>query len=95
LRRIDGKVIYSNYTKRGEEGKQAKVPAIMGTNRNEGRAFASYDPAGVNKTVALYLTLYNVFCFATEASKIRQEFGALTFRYQYAGTLTDILGSRT
>jgi cholinesterase len=87
---IDEKIIFSNYTKRTEEGKQAKIPAIMGTNRNEGRAFAPYDPAGVNKTVALWYTLTNIFCFATVASKIRQEFDILTFRYQYAGNFTNI-----
>jgi carboxylesterase type B len=87
---IDEKVIFSNYTKQTEEGKQAKVPTIMGSNRNEGRAFAPFDPNGVNKTVALYLSLSNIFCFATVASKIRQEFDTLTFRYQYAGNFTNI-----
>ena len=87
---IDEKVIFSNYTKRTTEGKQAKIPAIMGSNRDEGRAFAPYDPDGVNKTVALYLNLSNIFCFATEASKIRQEYDPLTFRYQYAGNFSNV-----
>ena len=87
---IDEKIVFSNYTKQTEQGKQAKIPSIMGTNRNEGRAFAPYDPAGVNKTVSLWYTLTNIFCFATVASRIRQEFDTLTFRYQYAGNFTNI-----
>lgn len=69
---------------------QLRQPAIQGTNRDEGEAFAPYHPQGVNQTIALYLGLSNIICWATAATKLRQRYDRLTFRYSYAGNFSNV-----
>ena len=90
----DNKTIFTNYTSRGLAGQQSHLPAIIGSNANEGVAFVSYpiaDPAaGVNTTAATLATLNVIFCPATETISVRQATGRPTYRYLYAGNFSNI-----
>ncbi|KAJ9635538.1 hypothetical protein H2199_008541 [Coniosporium tulheliwenetii] len=70
----DGKVVFDNYTERALEGKLAKVPAIIGTNSEDGVPFAPYNPSGPNQTIAQQALLT----------------GRTTYRYEYRGNFTNI-----
>lgn len=112
---VDEVIVFSNYTQRTINGKQAQIvshsnvnkassllitykPAIMGTNRDEGEAFAPFPlqhpQRGPNQTIALYSGLSHITCWATEASLLRQKYGQgdgkLTYRYSYAGNFTNV-----
>ncbi|KAF3763180.1 alpha/beta-hydrolase [Cryphonectria parasitica EP155] len=89
---VDDKIVFANYTERAEAGLQAQIPAIIGTNAQDGVAFAPYNPAGPNRTVALEEKLAIFFCPATESIRLRQQTPDLTptFRYVYFGNWTNI-----
>ncbi|CAK3971141.1 related to triacylglycerol lipase V precursor [Lecanosticta acicola] len=87
---VDGKVIFANYTDRALAGKQAKIPAIIGTNLDDGVAFAPYNPDGPNQTVAHQALLNTFFCPATETVRLRQQTGRQTYSYRYSGNFTNI-----
>ncbi|GIZ38590.1 hypothetical protein CKM354_000200200 [Cercospora kikuchii] len=86
----DGVVVFGNYTERALEGGQAKIPAIIGTNAQDGVPFAPYNPDGVNVATANGVTLAAFFCPATETTRLRQETDRLTYRYLYSGNFTNI-----
>ncbi|MCJ1329557.1 hypothetical protein MMC10_006237 [Thelotrema lepadinum] len=90
----DNKTIFSNYTARALEGKLAKLPAIIGTNAQDGVAFAPYpllDPAvGPNQTIAAEAFLNTFLCPATETVRLRNQNNLPTFRYSYAGNFSNI-----
>ena len=90
----DDNIIFSNYTDRAVQGKLAKIPAIIGTNAQDGEPFAPYpiaDPAaGPNQTIVA-LELLSVFlCPATETVRLRNQNNLTTFRYVYAGNFSNI-----
>ncbi|KAL1303782.1 hypothetical protein AAFC00_007119 [Neodothiora populina] len=86
----DEKVVFSNYTLRASQGHISKIPAIMGTNAQDGVPFAPYNAAGVNQTLAqaAYLALF--FCTTTEAIELRQLAGVPTYTYLYSGNFSNI-----
>ncbi|KAF2717201.1 acetylcholinesterase [Polychaeton citri CBS 116435] len=86
----DGRVVFQNYTQRGLEGKQAKIPAIIGTNAQDGVAFAPYKPDGPDPEVTLQQLLSHFFCASTETIFIRQQTNLITFRYLYSGNFSNI-----
>jgi carboxylesterase type B len=87
---VDEKTVFSNYTERMLQGKQAKIPAIIGTNTEDGVPFAPYKPTGPDPALAEAALLSTFFCPATESSRLRQETGRATYRYEYAGNWTNL-----
>ncbi|KAJ4413451.1 hypothetical protein N0V82_008525 [Gnomoniopsis sp. IMI 355080] len=89
---VDERLVFSNYTKQANAGLQADIPAIIGTNAQDGVAFAPYDPNGPNQTAALDEKLLLFFCPATESIRLRQRTANVTpsFRYVYFGNYTNI-----
>ncbi|KAL1587289.1 hypothetical protein WHR41_04432 [Cladosporium halotolerans] len=87
---VDDKVVFSNYSERMLQGKQAKIPAIIGTNTEDGVPFAPYDPSGPDPALAEQGLLRTFFCPATESARLRQQTGLDTYRYLYAGNWTNL-----
>ncbi|KAK5135196.1 hypothetical protein LTR08_005583 [Meristemomyces frigidus] len=88
---VDGIVVFSNYTERAFAGLQAKIPAIVGTNAQDGVAFVPYLPTGpTNQTAVLQVLLSEFFCPATETVRLRQQTDRLTYRYLYAGNFSNV-----
>ncbi|KAK6397493.1 hypothetical protein LTR65_006470 [Meristemomyces frigidus] len=88
---VDGSVVFANYTERALAGQQAKIPAIIGTNAQDGVPFVAYQPTGpANQTLVLEALLTIFFCPTTETIRLRQKTGRLTYRYLYAGNFTNI-----
>ncbi|KAK5125190.1 hypothetical protein LTR85_000866 [Meristemomyces frigidus] len=88
---VDGAVVFANYTERAVAGQQANIPAIIGTNAQDGVPFVTYHPTGPsNQTLVLEALLSTFFCPATETIRLRQETGRLTYRYLYAGNFSNI-----
>ncbi|EME78388.1 uncharacterized protein MYCFIDRAFT_167763, partial [Pseudocercospora fijiensis CIRAD86] len=86
----DGKSVFANYTSRALSGQQANIPAIIGTNLQDGVPFAPYNPNGPNLTLANEAYLRVFFCPATETIRLRQTTGRLTYAYRYSGNFTNI-----
>ncbi|KAG9872476.1 acetylcholinesterase, partial [Aureobasidium melanogenum] len=87
---VDEKVVFSNYTARALAGLQANLPAIIGTNAQDGVPFAPYSPSGPNATLAQYALLTTFFCPATESIRLRQQTNRPTYRYVYSGNFSNI-----
>ncbi|CZT48213.1 related to triacylglycerol lipase V precursor [Rhynchosporium secalis] len=86
----DDVVVFSDYTARALAGKYTKLPAIIGSNSNEGVSLVRYSPGGVNMEDANYNTLSHFTCPAVQAAKDRHSLNVPTFRYLYAGNFTNI-----
>lgn len=86
----DNKTVYANYTARALAGHQANLPAIIGTNAQDGVPFAPYNANGPNQTLVQYALLSTFFCPATESIRLRQQTNLPTFRYLYAGNFSNI-----
>ncbi|KAK4497208.1 hypothetical protein PRZ48_011658 [Zasmidium cellare] len=86
----DGNSVFQNYTTRALDGKQAKIPAIIGSNLDDGVAFAPYNPAGPNTTLAHAALLATFFCPGTKTIRLRQQTGRQTYSYRYSGNFTNI-----
>lgn len=86
----DDKVVFSNYTSRALAGNQANIPAIIGTNAQDGVPFAPYSPSGPNATLAQLALLRTFFCPATESIRLRQLTNRPTYRYVYSGNFSNI-----
>ncbi|KAI7482988.1 acetylcholinesterase [Hortaea werneckii] len=87
----DNKIVFENYTERAVAGKQAQVPAIVGTNTEDGVPFVPYHPSGPdNQTAVLAALLRTFFCPATETLKYRQQTGLSSYRYLYAGNFSNV-----
>ncbi|KAI5361170.1 Putative carboxylesterase, type B, carboxylesterase type B, carboxylesterase type B, active [Septoria linicola] len=87
---VDDKVVFSNYTQQALEGKQAKIPAIIGTNAQDGVPFAPYRVEGPDQAAANAALLTAFVCPATETTRLRQETKRTTYRFFYAGNFTNI-----
>lgn len=86
----DEKSVFANYTERALAGHQAKIPAIIGTNAQDGVTLAPYNPNGTNLTIADAAYLRTFLCPATQTIHLRQETGRLTYSYRYAGNFSNI-----
>lgn len=86
----DNKVVFSNYTARALADQSSRLPAIIGTNTEDGVPFAPYSPSGPDPELAQQALLQTFFCPATETIHLRQETGLITHRYLYAGNFTNI-----
>ena len=90
----DNVTVFTDYIERGEAGLQSTLPAIIGTDAQEGSAFAPYPlanpDAGINATLSEELLLSAFICPDTESIRLRQFTGRSTYRYVYSGNFTNI-----
>ncbi|KAF7191557.1 Acetylcholinesterase [Pseudocercospora fuligena] len=87
---VDDKVVFANRTERMLAGKAAKIPTIIGTNKDEGIGNIPYDPNGANQTAAHEMLLTAFFCPVTDIIEARQQANLLTYRFLYSGNFTNL-----
>jgi acetylcholinesterase len=90
---VDNRTKFANYTTQSLERNFTLLPAIIGTNTNEGVPFLPYPttPEGrPNQATANTLTLNILLCPADYTTKLRYQAGAKTYRYLYAGNFSNI-----
>ncbi|ORY60870.1 Alpha/Beta hydrolase protein [Pseudomassariella vexata] len=87
---IDDKTVFANFTERTLAGSIAKVPAILGSNAEDGVPFVQYKPTGINETLAYQSTLLYFFCPGWKAATNRLAAGVSVYRYQYSGNFTNV-----
>ncbi|QDS77736.1 hypothetical protein FKW77_004513 [Venturia effusa] len=91
---VDDRTKFANYTQHTLDKKSSGLPAIMGTNANEGVSLVPYpkdpDTTAPNQTEADALTLNFFLCPAEEATKLRYQVGAKTYQYLYAGNYSNV-----
>lgn len=91
---VDDRTKFANYTTQTLERKFSRLPAIIGTNTNDGMAFQPYpnDAATMapNQTEANAITTSLFLCPADQTTKLRYEAGATTYRYLYAGNFSNV-----
>jgi len=87
----DNKTVYSNVTDRTLNKKIANVPAIIGTNAQDGVPLSQpYSDSGPSFQTQLITGLSAFFCPATSTTSLRQRAGYTTYRYYYGGNFTNI-----
>ncbi|KAH6670031.1 para-nitrobenzyl esterase [Halenospora varia] len=88
---VDNVTRFANYTARALAGNFTKVPAIHGTNNNEGSSLTVW----VNNGTTYNMTLANAntvqrACWAQQTFGNRYAANATTYRYYYTGNFTNI-----
>ncbi|OIW29172.1 alpha/beta-hydrolase [Coniochaeta ligniaria NRRL 30616] len=91
----DGRTGFGNYTLRAlEEGRVARVPALISTTANEEASLWKYPvkdvAAGPNMTAVDAATVEVFVCLAANATDVRAALGVTTYRYQYAGNFSNL-----
>ncbi|KAL2813067.1 Alpha/Beta hydrolase protein [Aspergillus cavernicola] len=86
---VDEKTGFLNWTQRILDGKIARTPMIIGSNSNEGAGFVSFTPEGPGQQ-ALDTATKIISCPVAAESKSRNLGNLPTYRYEYAGTFTNI-----
>ncbi|TLD27520.1 para-nitrobenzyl esterase [Venturia nashicola] len=91
---VDNLTKFTNYTNQTLEKRFSALPAIIGTNTNEGIAITLYPKnpaiAGPNQTEANGYTSSLFLCPADQTTKLRYQVGAKTYRYLYAGNFSNV-----
>jgi len=88
---VDNRTVFSNYTALALAGATARLPALIGSNAQEGVLFVPYSPSGVDVALADSTTMAFFFCSAYESAKIRiAAHTGPVYRYLYAGNFTNI-----
>ncbi|KAH9807844.1 carboxylesterase [Teratosphaeria destructans] len=85
----DNVTVFSNYTDRAAKGLVAKVPAIFGSNANEGAGFVSYTPDGPGAATLYNITQSVIACPTGQEVKNRELAGLTTYRYRYSGVFNN------
>ncbi|KAK4565655.1 hypothetical protein LTR86_003503 [Recurvomyces mirabilis] len=85
----DEKTVFKNYTERAINGQIAKIPAIFGSNANEGAGFVPYTPDGPGASALLDITNNVIACPSAAEVQRRELVGLTTYRYQYSGVFNN------
>ncbi|CZR66959.1 related to triacylglycerol lipase V precursor [Phialocephala subalpina] len=86
----DNKTAFGNTTDRAVRGLVAKIPAILGSNANEGAGFVSYTTNGPGAAALFATTESIIACPLAKEVRTRNLVGLPTYRYQYAGNFSNI-----
>lgn len=89
----DERVIFANYSARYAAGKVARIPAIFGTNADEGESLIPnpQKPEGPpNHAAAVAFTNSGFLCPAVTSTTLRAANGLDTYRYYYTGNFTNV-----
>ncbi|KAH8671739.1 alpha/beta-hydrolase [Xylariales sp. PMI_506] len=87
---VDETTVFSDYASRAADGNVSTLPTIIGSNRQDGVPFVTYEPDGVNETLAFEVTMEYFFCPAWKSATMRVAAGAPVYRYEYSGNFTNI-----
>ncbi|KAH6623303.1 Alpha/Beta hydrolase protein [Chaetomium tenue] len=89
----DGATVFANYSARAQAGRIARLPALIGSNAQDGVAFVPYDPQGVDQALADEMTAVFFFCPSYQAARARitaHGGGMPVYRFVYAGNFTNV-----
>ncbi|RAL58668.1 hypothetical protein DID88_002974 [Monilinia fructigena] len=87
----DNITAFSNPADRSARGLGPKLPAIIGSNTNEGAGFVPFSEAGPGSEVLFSTTESIIACPVAQEVNARESVSGLkTYRYQYAGNFTNI-----
>ncbi|KAB5583601.1 acetylcholinesterase [Coniochaeta sp. 2T2.1] len=88
---VDNHTVFGNYTARAEGGHIARLPALIGSNAQDGNMFVAYDPSGVDEELADQMTSFYFFCPTYQAAKVRIAAGTgPVYRYLYSGNFSNV-----
>ncbi|SPO06991.1 related to triacylglycerol lipase V precursor [Cephalotrichum gorgonifer] len=88
---VDNRTVFENYSTRAQAGRIARLPALIGSNAQDGVTFVEYNPDGVDVALADQMTMFYFFCPTHEAAKTRiAAYTGPVYRYLYAGNFTNI-----
>ncbi|QSZ34459.1 hypothetical protein DSL72_006053 [Monilinia vaccinii-corymbosi] len=86
----DNVTAFANPEDRALKGLGTKLPAIIGSNTNEGAGFLPFSEAGPGAAALFSATQNIIACPVAQEVRTRGEAGLTTYRYQYAGNFTNI-----
>ncbi|KAB8337128.1 hypothetical protein FH972_021432 [Carpinus fangiana] len=89
----DERTVFANYSQRYAQRRVARIPAVFGSNTNEGAGLVAYpaDPAlPPNQTAVRTATQRGILCPAAQSARLRAAAGLRTYRYLFAGNFTNV-----
>lgn len=88
---VDNRTVFANFTSLAHAGKMARLPALIGSNAQDGVPFVPYSPDGIDTALADETTRAFFFCPTYESAKARIVAGTgPVYRYLYAGNFTNV-----
>ncbi|KAK4033719.1 Alpha/Beta hydrolase protein [Parachaetomium inaequale] len=90
---IDGHTVFDNYAALAQAGKVARLPALIGSNAQDGVLFVPYSPDGVDEALADQTMMTYFFCPTYQAARARVAAHAgdvPVYRYVYAGNFSNV-----
>ena len=88
---VDNRTVFANYTTLAEAGHIAQLPALIGSNSEDGVLFVPYSPSGVDNSLADETTMTFFFCPTLQSARVRiAAHTGPVYRYLYAGNFTNI-----
>lgn len=88
---VDNRTVFANYTAMAQAREIARLPALIGSNAQDGVPFVPYSPSGVDTALADLTTMVFFFCPTYQSAKARiaAQTGPV-YRYLYAGNFTNV-----
>ncbi|KAF2690730.1 carboxylesterase [Lentithecium fluviatile CBS 122367] len=86
----DNRTYFSSYAEKIRNGQVAKVPAIIGINKEDGNTLAPYNVSGPDESVSEMYFRMVFLCPSYMTSKLRASVGIPTYRYFYSGNFSNI-----
>ncbi|KAK3292957.1 Alpha/Beta hydrolase protein [Chaetomium fimeti] len=90
---VDSTTVFANYTTLAQAGQIARLPALIGSNAQEGVSFLPYDPDSVDQALADQMTAAFFFCPTYQAARARvaAHGGEVpVYRFVYSGNFTNV-----
>jgi carboxylesterase type B len=88
---IDNTTVFADYAARALEGEIARLPALIGSNAQDGNMFVPYARDGVDEALTDQMTMEYFFCPTYQAAKVRLEAGVgPVYRYLYNGNFSNV-----
>ncbi|KAK4247518.1 Alpha/Beta hydrolase protein [Corynascus novoguineensis] len=90
---IDEHTVFADYASLARAGRIARLPALIGSNAQEGITFIPYDPNGGDLALADQMTMTFFFCPTYQAARARiaaHGGDVPVYRYLYAGNFSNV-----
>lgn len=90
---IDGATVLANYSALARAGRIARLPALIGSNAQDGVSFAPYAPDAVDQALADEMTAVFFFCPSYQAARARivAHGGEVpVYRFVYSGDFANV-----
>ncbi|KAH6847627.1 Alpha/Beta hydrolase protein [Chaetomium sp. MPI-CAGE-AT-0009] len=90
---VDAHTVFANYSALAAAGQIARLPALIGSNAQDGVSFAPYSPDSVDQALADQMTAVFFFCPSYQAARARvvAHGGEVpVYRFVYSGNFTNV-----